>query len=160
MTHPVSAGVTAWATVRATFVVVAAASRSWSATSAIRYACRGGEQERRGREDLRGEEDVAERLEAERVALVEKVNDQRLEHEPTRERVECPERSETADEGRRGEARSLGPAALLGRLAGKARVRRALDRGAGEEDDEQRSVRRERAHRDRPEGRRGVTEEA
>src|SRR5256886_9597018 len=32
MTHPVSAGVTAWATVRATFVVVAAASRSWSAT--------------------------------------------------------------------------------------------------------------------------------
>jgi len=51
------------------------------------------------------------------------------------------------------------PPALLGRLAGKARVRRALDRGAGEEDEEQRSVRRERAHRDRPEGRRGVTEE-
>src|SRR2546427_13288041 len=72
----------------------------------------GCEQERRGREDLRGEEDVAERLEAERVALVEKVNDQRLEHEPTRERVECPERSETADEGRRREARSLGPPAL------------------------------------------------
>src|SRR2546427_3555462 len=42
MTHPVSAGVTAWATVRATFVVVAAASRSWSATIAIRYACRVG----------------------------------------------------------------------------------------------------------------------
>src|SRR2546428_13397059 len=42
MTHPVTAGETAWASVRARFVVLAAASRSRSSTTAITYACRVG----------------------------------------------------------------------------------------------------------------------